>query len=544
MRLGHLTRILRKPVLAGCAALLVAGGITLALTSGGCTDVTGLDGDALGAGLLNPGEMMRLNLRQPLQKPILDTLSSGFDEPNEEFPNARNVIAEDLETNSRDYVIGRNDLLQITMTEVTPGVETAKTTRVSESGNITLPLIGQVQAAGLTEAQLENAIRDAYQRSGLVRNAQIAVTTVEARQRTFQIRGAVQQPGQYAIAQSDFRLMDAIVLARDVTVPDIQYAYVIRPPADRAAAATQPASTQPAGMTPATPGTPATPPAGGGNLLEPHPATPPATAPAAPAPQPGTPGAAAPAPTGNTTLEDATKTTTTEKPPVFVNGNQVVDNAAGAAAAAPAPAPTTAPSTVTTTTSAPNDLPPLNPPMPAGATAAAQNFQFNAPLPEDQSTIVRVPLRQLLNGDMKFNVVIRPQDTIVIPTPQVGEFYMGGHVQRVGVYSLTGRQITLKQAIISAGMLDELGIPERTEVIRRLGRDREIFVKVNLAKVFRGQQPDVFLKPYDIVQVGTSPIAPFLSAIRNGFRITYGFGFIYDRNYYIQPQGAIQGSGG
>ena len=182
--------------------------------------------------------------------------------------------------------------------------------------------------------------------------------------------------------------------------------------------------------------------------------------------------------------------------------------------------------------------------MTGSGSTAAQNFQFNAPLPEDQSTIIRVPLRQLLNGDLKFNVVIKPQDTIVIPSPQVGEFYMGGHVQRVGVYSLTGRQITLKQAIISAGMLDELGIPERTEVIRRLGRDREIFVRVNLAKVFRGEQPDFFLKPYDIVQVGTSVFAPFLSAVRNGFRITYGFGFIYDRNYYIQPQGAVVGTNG
>jgi polysaccharide export outer membrane protein len=132
-------------------------------------------------------------------------------------------------------------------------------------------------------------------------------------------------------------------------------------------------------------------------------------------------------------------------------------------------------------------------------------------------------------------VVIRPQDTVVIPVPEAGEFYMGGHVQRVGVYSLTGRQITLKQAIISAGMLDELAVPERTEIIRRLGRDKEIYVRVNLAKVFRGQQPDIFLKPYDQVMVGTDFLAPFWAAVRNGFRITYGFGFLYDRNFYIQP---------
>jgi polysaccharide export outer membrane protein len=377
LRLGHIISIFRKPVLTVCAILLAAGGLGLT----GCTDL-GMDPDRLGnTGFVNPGEMMRANTHAPLMKPILDTLSSGYDEPNEEFPNARNVEAQDLEVNSHDYVIGRNDLLQITMTEVQPGVETAKTARVSESGNVTLPLIGQVQAAGLTEAQFENAVRDTYQRSGLVKTAQIAVTVLEARQRTFQIRGAVGASGQYAIVQSDFRLLDAIVLARDVTVPDTNYAYIIRPPADRAAAATQPATSQPSTPTPA-------PNTGGGNLLEPKPATPATT------PSPATaPGAEAPKPTGATTLEDATKTPG-NKPPVFVNGNQAVD------AGAPAPAPST-------------DVPQLNPPV--SAPSVASDFKFNPPLPEDQSQIIRVPLRQLLNGDLKFNVVIRPQDTIIIP---------------------------------------------------------------------------------------------------------------------------------
>ena len=36
--------------------------------------------------------------------------------------------------------------------------------------------------------------------------------------------------------------------------------------------------------------------------------------------------------------------------------------------------------------------------------------------------------------------------------------------------------------------------------------------------------------------VGTAFWAPFLAAVRNGFRITYGFGFLYDRNYYDDDQ--------
>jgi hypothetical protein len=50
-------------------------------------------------------------------------------------------------------------------------------------------------------------------------------------------------------------------------------------------------------------------------------------------------------------------------------------------------------------------------------------------------------------------------------------------------------------------------------------------------KVASGQQPDIYLKPNDIVRVGTQAHAPFLAAFRNAFRVTYGFGFLYDRNY-------------
>ncbi|MGC3957503.1 MAG: hypothetical protein QM813_05950 [Verrucomicrobiota bacterium] len=142
-----------------------------------------------------------------------------------------------------------------------------------------------------------------------------------------------------------------------------------------------------------------------------------------------------------------------------------------------------------------------------------------------------MPLHRLQLGELQYNVVLRPNDTLIIPGPDVGEYYMGGHVQRPGVYSLTGRQITLKQAIVSAGMIDPLGWPERTEIIRRLPNNREMFLRVDLPKIFAGEQSDFYLRPYDTVNVGTNAISPFLAAIRGAFRFTYGFGFIYDRNY-------------
>jgi len=69
------------------------------------------------------------------------------------------------------------------------------------------------------------------------------------------------------------------------------------------------------------------------------------------------------------------------------------------------------------------------------------------------------------------------------------------------------------------------------DIIRRIGQDREVFARVDLDKVFAGLQPDIYLKPNDIVRVGTNALQPFIASFRNAFRITYGFGFLYDRNY-------------
>ena len=52
--------------------------------------------------------------------------------------------------------------------------------------------------------------------------------------------------------------------------------------------------------------------------------------------------------------------------------------------------------------------------------------------------------------------------------------------------------------------------------------------------MLRGAQPDIYLKPNDMVRVGTNAIRAVLAAFRNAFRITYGFGFLYDRNYAPQ----------
>lgn len=167
----------------------------------------------------------------------------------------------------------------------------------------------------------------------------------------------------------------------------------------------------------------------------------------------------------------------------------------------------------------------------AGAQPRSGGFEFQPPQEPSDTEIIRVPLKELLQGQLKYNLVIRPEDTIILPAPITGEYFVGGHVNAPGAFLiLPGRKLTMKQAIITARMPDEVSVPGRTQLVRRIN-DQDVFVRVDLTKVFVGTEPDIYLQPNDIIMVGTNAIAPFLAAFRNAFRVTYGFGFIYDRNF-------------
>ncbi|NUQ49608.1 MAG: hypothetical protein HUU27_06780 [Phycisphaerae bacterium] len=155
-------------------------------------------------------------------------------------------------------------------------------------------------------------------------------------------------------------------------------------------------------------------------------------------------------------------------------------------------------------------------------------------LPEYELTqrVIEIDADALQSGDPRMNIVIRDRDTIRAPF-DTGVFYLMGEVNRPGVYGFGGRPITMKQALgaIGAGFTP-LAWPSRVEVIRReRGTDKQITIPVNMDRVFAGLDEDVELQDDDLVNVGTHILAPFLFVIRNSFRFTYGFGFVYDRNF-------------
>jgi polysaccharide export outer membrane protein len=108
-----------------------------------------------------------------------------------------------------DYRLGSGDLLRVA---VFGSPELSGEVRVSESGNITYPLIGQVQVAGKSPTQVEAQLVSAFTEGGYLKQPQVSVLVVEYRSQKVSVMGHVTKPGQYSL-QSSSRVLDVLAEA-------------------------------------------------------------------------------------------------------------------------------------------------------------------------------------------------------------------------------------------------------------------------------------------------------------------------------------------
>ncbi len=547
--------------------LTLAAALSLAATLASCDDPVRSAkniGDYLNLrnSLLDPSQVGRFDkvkpwgFSKPVTWPILETLDS-VDDPNTHWTNATDPLPADLVLETQEYVVGQGDFINVTVFElVTPGLPYQEQRKVDELGNIRLQNVGQIHVEGLTPSQIEDKIGQIAVDKGFLLakgngspGPQVSVQLAQSQARVFSILGQVGAPSTYQILQSDFRLMDALALAHDLaggTQPGLDYLYIIRPEKGAGIVPAPPSETQPAT-------TPATAPLNALDQLKPAGTAPAATVPAT-ATAPAGPSAAAPAGDGPVLLRELPRSiaTLSDNPALLAQAD--LDAAIGAASSRPAAtmaatmaagtAPATAPAAATGEST-------MNQAAAGGNTKMifVDNKWVEAPATTNGMTsgqaqaaassltaprVIRIPIVKLLEGDPRYNIVIRPGDFIRVPNIEPGEFYLLGHVGRPGVYSLTGRKVTLKQAVAASGGLDAIAIPRRCDLIRRVG-DTEVTVEIDLQRIFDGEQPDIFLKANDLVNVGTDAIAPFLAVMRNAYRASYGWGYTYDRNLYNQP---------
>jgi len=109
-----------------------------------------------------------------------------------------------------EYKISSNDLLEI---NVYGESDLNKVLRVAIDGTISYPLLGSVEAKGLTAKELEKKITALLQADYLV-NPQVNVFVKEFAK--FSILGQIRSPGSYQL-KSGLKVMDAIALAGGFT---------------------------------------------------------------------------------------------------------------------------------------------------------------------------------------------------------------------------------------------------------------------------------------------------------------------------------------
>lgn len=95
-----------------------------------------------------------------------------------------------------DYKIGPADLIEISVFQVP---ELSKTVRVGVSGTVTLPLIGQLRAIGLTGQELEVLIARKLSENYL-QDPQVSVFIKEYISQRVTVEGSVNRPGVFPIS--------------------------------------------------------------------------------------------------------------------------------------------------------------------------------------------------------------------------------------------------------------------------------------------------------------------------------------------------------
>jgi polysaccharide export outer membrane protein len=126
---------------------------------------------------------------------------------------------------SADRPIGAADLLEITVFEVP---ELSRTVRVSESGEISVPLLGATAAAGKTPRQLEASLRAQLQRS-YMHDPQVTVEVKELGTPPIYVIGEVNQPGAFvATGRSTLTVLRAVAMAEGTKPTAAGKLYVIR----------------------------------------------------------------------------------------------------------------------------------------------------------------------------------------------------------------------------------------------------------------------------------------------------------------------------
>lgn len=109
-----------------------------------------------------------------------------------------------------DYPLSAGDAIRI---QVFQNPDLALETRISESGNITYPLIGEVRLGGLSVTAAEKKIADALKSGGFLQKPQVTLVLTQIRGNQVSVLGQVGRPGRFPLESANTRLSDMLANA-------------------------------------------------------------------------------------------------------------------------------------------------------------------------------------------------------------------------------------------------------------------------------------------------------------------------------------------
>ncbi|BBL72988.1 polysaccharide export protein EpsE [Methylomagnum ishizawai] len=100
---------------------------------------------------------------------------------------------------AEDYLLGPGDFVKITVFDYP---DLAVETRVSASGGITFPLVGEVLVGGKSPRQAETLLTQKLTEQGFIKQPHVNLVVTEFASQQVSVMGSVSKPGQYALERA------------------------------------------------------------------------------------------------------------------------------------------------------------------------------------------------------------------------------------------------------------------------------------------------------------------------------------------------------
>jgi polysaccharide export outer membrane protein len=141
------------------------------------------------------------------QTPVPSQANRGLPAATAAASAAQPLAPSDNKSGNDTFIIGNDDVLAI---NVWKEPDFSRSIQVRSDGKISLPLLGEVQAAGLTPLQLEHDL--ATRLREYITKPEVTVMVEQINSKKFNILGQVAKPGSYSLAIAP-TIVDAIALA-------------------------------------------------------------------------------------------------------------------------------------------------------------------------------------------------------------------------------------------------------------------------------------------------------------------------------------------